>query len=123
LPYFAPAVTINPYFSEQFMSVLEVIKKLPAAFNAADAADVECVLQFNTSTPAYATIKGGACSVNEGSAAAADVTLTIEDEDFIALMKGELYGMTAFMTGKLQIEGDLMLAQRVTGFFDTSKLG
>jgi len=105
------------------MSALEFIKKLPSAFDAAAASDTECVLQFNTSQPAYATIKGGACAVAEGSAASADVTLTMEDDDFVALMTGELNGMTAFMTGKLQIDGDLMLAQRITGFFDTAKLG
>jgi putative sterol carrier protein len=46
----------------------------------------------------------------------------MEDEDLVSLMKGELNGMTAFMTGKLQLEGDLMLAQRMFGFFDSSKL-
>jgi putative sterol carrier protein len=46
----------------------------------------------------------------------------MEDDDLIALLKGELNGMTAFMTGKLQIDGDLMLAQRMSGFFDASKL-
>ena len=38
-------------------------------------------------------------------------------------MKGELNGMTAFMTGKLQLDGDMMLAQRIGTFFDASKLG
>ena len=104
------------------MSALELLHKLPAAFSADGAAGAECIVQFNTSTPAYATIKGGACAVTEGSAPNADVTLTMEDDDLVALMKGELNGMTAFMTGKLQLEGDLMLAQRMTSFFDASKL-
>jgi putative sterol carrier protein len=30
--------------------------------------------------------------------------------------------MTAFMTGKLQVDGDLMLAQRLPTLFDPSKL-
>ena len=50
------------------------------------------------------------------------VTLNMADEDLIALLKGELNGMQAFMTGKLQLEGDLMLAQRISTFFDPSKL-
>ncbi len=104
------------------MSALELLKKLPAAFNPAGAAGTDCVVQFNSSKPAYATIKGSACTVTEGAAANADVTLTMEDDDLVALMKGELNGMTAFMTGKLQLEGDLMLAQRMTSFFDAAKL-
>ena len=60
--------------------------------------------------------------VAEGTASSPDVSITMEDDDLVALLKGELNGMTAFMTGKLQIDGDLMLAQRMSGFFDASKL-
>lgn len=104
------------------MSAAEFLKKLPDAFVPEAAVGTDCVLQFNTSQPVYCTIKDGTCAVTEGSAEDPDVTLTMEDEDLIALMKGELNGMTAFMTGKLQVEGDLMLGQRVQGFFDASKL-
>ncbi|MGH8453097.1 MAG: SCP2 sterol-binding domain-containing protein [Nevskiales bacterium] len=38
----------------------------------------------------------------------------------IALFKGELNGMSTFMAGKLQVDGDLMLAQRPSSFFDAS---
>ncbi|MDE2148923.1 MAG: SCP2 sterol-binding domain-containing protein [Gammaproteobacteria bacterium] len=105
------------------MSVVDVLKKLPAAFNADAAAGTECVVQFNTSTPMYATIKGGACSIADGKTDSADVSISMDGDDLVQLLKGELNGMTAFMTGKLQIDGDLMLAQRVMGFFDPAKLG
>ena len=104
------------------MSAAEFLKQLPQAFNPEAAGDTECVLQFNTSTPAYATIKNGECTITEGTADNADVTLIMEDDDLIQLFKGELNGMTAFMTGKLQVEGDMMLGQRLQGFFDGSKL-
>lgn len=104
------------------MSAADFLKKLPAAFNPDAAAGTNCVMQFNVATPTTVTIKDGTCSVSEGSAGNADVTITMEDDDLIALMKGELNGMTAFMTGKLQIEGDLMLAQRLATLFDASKL-
>jgi putative sterol carrier protein len=100
----------------------ELINKLPAAFNPGAAAGNNCVIQFNTSTPAYVTIKDGACGVSNGSASSPDVTITMEDNDMVQLLKGELNGMTAFMTGKLQVDGDLMLAQRLVNFFDASKL-
>lgn len=104
------------------MSVIDFLKKMTTALDPQAAAGTSCVLQFNTSKPAYVTIKDGAASLAEGSAGNADVTLTMSDEDLVALLKGELNGMTAFMTGKLQIEGDLMLAQRIGSFFDASKL-
>ncbi|MGB1562441.1 MAG: SCP2 sterol-binding domain-containing protein [Sinimarinibacterium flocculans] len=104
------------------MSAADLLKKLPAAFNADAASGTTATIQFNCSTPMYTTIKDGACSVTDGQSDSADVTITMEDDDLVALMKGELNGMTAFMTGKLQIDGDLMLAQRMASFFDASKL-
>lgn len=100
-----------------------LLKKLPMAFQPDAAGDADCTVQFNVSTPMYIVIKNGVCVTKEGNADAADVSITMEDDDLVSLMKGELNGMTAFMTGKLQLEGDLMLAQRMFGFFDSSKLG
>lgn len=105
------------------MSAAELIRKMPAAFNPDAAAGVDCTIAFNCATPVSVVIKNGQCSVSDGAASAADLTITMEDDDLVALLKGELNGMTAFMTGKLQIEGDLMLAQRMTSFFDASKFG
>jgi putative sterol carrier protein len=105
------------------MSAAELLKKLPSAFNADAAAGVNCTINFACSTPMSIVIKDGTCAANDGAAGNADLTVTMEDDDLVALMKGELNGMTAFMTGKLQIEGDLMLAQRMGSFFDSSKLG
>src|SRR3546814_10344104 len=65
----------------------DVLKKLPAAFNASEASGMDCTLQFNCSTPMNAVIKDGACTLNEGTAANADVAITMEDEDLVALMK------------------------------------
>ncbi len=104
------------------MSAADLLKKLPAAFNSSEAGGMDCTLQFNCSTPMHAVIKGGACTLVDGTAADADVAITMDDDDLVALMKGELNGMTAFMTGKLQVEGDLMLAQRIASIFDANKL-
>lgn len=104
------------------MAALDLLKKLPAAFDAEAAAGTDCIVQFTLSTPAYVTLNNGSCTINEGTSEHADVTLEMEDDDLLALLKGELNGMTAFMTGKLQLEGDMMLAQRFMGFFDPDKL-
>lgn len=104
------------------MSALDFMKKLPQAFNPEGAGDANCVLLFKGSEPAYVTVKDGACSVAEAHDGDADVTLIMEDEDMVSLLKGELNGMEAFMTGKLQVEGDLMIAQQLPTFFDADKL-
>jgi putative sterol carrier protein len=104
------------------MSAADLLKKLPAAFNPAEAGGMTCTLQFNCSTPMHVVIKDGNCKLVDGTASDADVSITMEDEDMVALFKGELNGMTAYLTGKLQVEGDLMLAQRIASLFDASKL-
>jgi putative sterol carrier protein len=104
------------------MDVTDFLKKMTGALDADAAAGTHCVLQFNTSKPAYITIKDGKAALTEGTAASPDVALIMADEDLIALLKGELNGMQAFMTGKLQLEGDMMLAQRLGTLFDASKL-
>jgi putative sterol carrier protein len=48
------------------------------------------------------------------------VTLTIADQDWLALCNGTLNGMTAFMTGKLKVSGDIMAAQRIQSLFPLS---
>jgi len=100
----------------------ELLMKLPTAFRPDAAGDTECTVQFNISTPMHVVIRNGTCATRDGASGSPDVAITMEDEDLVSLMKGELNGMTAFMTGKLQLEGDLMLAQRMFGFFDSSKL-
>jgi putative sterol carrier protein len=102
--------------------VVSFLQKMTQAFDKDAAAGASCVLQFNTSKPAYITIKDGTAKLTEGTSPSPDVALIMADDDLIALLKGELNGMQAFMTGKLQLEGDMMLAQRLGSFFDASKL-
>jgi putative sterol carrier protein len=103
-------------------SAVDLLRKLPSAFQPEAAGDTDCTVQFNVSTPMHVVIKNGTCATRDGASASPDVAITMDDDDLVSLLKGELNGMTAFMTGKLQLEGDLMLAQRMFGFFDSSKL-
>jgi len=102
--------------------VTAFLNQMVQAFDPAAASGTNCVIQFNTSKPANITIANGTAKLAEGTAGNADVTLTIGDDDLVALLKGELNGMMAFMTGKLQVEGDLMLGQRLSSFFNRDKL-
>ena len=46
----------------------------------------------------------------------AQCTLKLALDDFKAMAAGTLDGMTAFMTGKLKIEGDMGIAMKLQGF-------
>lgn len=66
----------------------------------------EWLLNFNQSPPTI--------TVGPGSA---DVTITIDDNDFEALAAGKLNSMQAFMQGKLKAKGKIMLAQKLGDLF------
>lgn len=46
---------------------------------------------------------------------AADTTLKVSWADWEAMAAGQLDGMTAFMTGKLKVEGDMSNAMQLQG--------
>ena len=51
----------------------------------------------------------------ESSANAADTTIKVGWDDWQAMAAGQLDGMTAFMTGKLKVEGDMSNAMQLQG--------
>lgn len=103
------------------MTLDEIFTKMPTAVDPNGASGVNAVVQFNCSTPRYVTIADGAATVTEGTAGEPTVSITMADEDLRDLLTGELDGMTAFMTGKVQLEGDMMFAQRLGSIFDLSR--
>ncbi len=52
---------------------------------------------------------------------AADCTLKMDFSDFTDLIGGKLDGMTAFMTGKLKVEGDMSNAMQLQGVLSKLK--
>jgi putative sterol carrier protein len=61
--------------------------------------------------------ENGAAKLSETPERDANVTLTIDPVNFLKLASNRASGPTLFMSGKLKLEGDLMLAQRMTSFF------
>ena len=59
-------------------------------------------------------LDGAASQVSEEDGAA-DTTLKVAWDDWQAMAAGQLDGMTAFMTGKLRIEGDMSNAMQLQG--------
>ena len=102
------------------MSALDMLNKLPVAY--VGGADVNKVIQLDISQPTYLTLKDGTCTVTQGQAADAGLTLTASDDDMAALLTGKLDGMSAAMSGKLKLKGDMMFAMQLTKLFDASKV-
>jgi putative sterol carrier protein len=55
---------------------------------------------------------GNAATEEDG---AADTTIKVAWEDWQAMREGKLDGMTAFMQGKLKVEGDMSNAMQLQG--------
>ena len=65
-------------------------------------------------------LDGKANSVTEGDGVA-DTTIKVSWADWEALSSGQLDGMTAFMTGKLKVEGDMSNAMQLQGVLSKLK--
>ena len=102
-------------------SVQKVFADLRSRFNAQAAQGMDCVIQFDLTGEGggqhHATIKDGAGAVNEGPHSSPNMTMTMGAQDFVDLMTGKLDGMSAFMSGKLRISGDMGLAMKFQSLF------
>lgn len=62
-------------------------------------------------------VADGAAEVTTGKVDNPSITLTMDAANFIALITGKLNGQTAFLTGKLKIQGDMTLAMKLQNVF------
>ena len=104
-----------------FNNVGDIFTRMPEVFNPNEAKDMDKVFQFDISGEGggqwYVKIKDGQCQVQEGFQEDPSVTLTMSAETWIAMVNKELNGVQAFMTGKLKVSGDILLAQRIYDLF------
>lgn len=62
-------------------------------------------------------IKNGQCDLISGSCTSPTVTISISDQDWIAISQGKLNSQMAFMMGKLRVSGDMSLAMKLQSMF------
>ncbi|MCB2189381.1 MAG: SDR family NAD(P)-dependent oxidoreductase [Deltaproteobacteria bacterium] len=101
--------------------VAQIFAGLPGAFQPAAAAGLDLTFGFDISGPDggswHAVIADQKITVTPGPAAKATTTIKMADQDFVDLIKGKLNPMTAFTSGKLKIEGDIMKSQLIGKLF------
>jgi putative sterol carrier protein len=95
---------------------------LPGRFQPEKAAGVEGQVQWvvtddGTEHPYVVAVADGACTTEAGRAESPRVTVTTDAVSFVKMMAGKAAGPQLFMTGKLKLQGDMMLAQRMATFF------
>jgi putative sterol carrier protein len=104
------------------MKASDLIKRLPEVVNSKGAENVNAIIQYDISEPMYQVVENGEMSIHEGTNENAHLTITMADNDLVSLFKGELNPMMAFMSGKIKLKGDMMLAQKLVGFVDQEKV-
>ena len=103
------------------MTVAETIKRLQEHFNPEAAAGLNKTIQLNISGEEAGKwavkIANQACELIPGGVEQPDLTLSLADKDWIAMVEGKLDPMNAYMTGKLKAAGDIALAMRIPSIF------
>ena len=62
-------------------------------------------------------VEDGRCTASDDPQREPKVTIKVGPVHFLKLASNQASGPTLFMTGKLKLEGDVMLASRLTSFF------
>ena len=103
------------------MTITELFDTMPTRFNAAAATGVSKTLQWNITGDEPGVwafqIADGTGRLIAGGVEKPDVTFTVSGKDWAAIAEGKMDSMKAFMTGKLKVSGDMMLAMKVPQFF------
>ncbi len=93
------------------------------AFRPEKAQGVDATIQYDIETDDgtktwVARIADGSCTTSEGPADDPRLTLTIDLVDFVRLIFQQADGTQLFMSGKLKLQGDMMFAMQMQGFFE-----
>lgn len=103
------------------MTAKDLLLRVPHALRTGQDAP-DAVVQYELAEPMYHVLEGGTVRAVEGRAPHPNVTITVSDENLLKLFRGELNPMAAFVTGRVKLEGDVLLAQRLLAMVDRDKL-
>ena len=107
------------FLSPEWIEELEKRLNASDAFRAA-AASADVTIQNVINTPEgpkryWMKFDGGTVHLEAGDADKADATIEQDYDTAVALAKSELNPVSAFMTGKIRINGSMMLLMQLQG--------
>jgi len=107
------------------MTIAEIFEQMPSAMNSSAAAGMNKTFQWHITGDEAGKwafkVANGAGEVIPGGVEKPDITFTVSDKDWIAITEGKLDAMNAFMTGKLKVSGDMMLAMKLQQLFPANR--
>ena len=101
--------------------VKEVFEVMPKRFKSEAAQGLDAVFQFDIAGDDGGTwvleVRDGACQVREETHANPNVSLSMTSDTWLSILNKELNAVQAFLSGRLKISGDIMLAQKIPDLF------
>lgn len=101
--------------------ITSFFEQVPSKVNSDKVAGMNATYQFIINGEGggewAVTVADGGATVTAGKVDSPSITLTMDAANFIALITGKLNGQTAFLTGKLKIQGDMTLAMKLQNVF------
>lgn len=105
------------------MTVDESFVTMQSIFNSSAAAGLNKTFQFNISGDEAGKwalkVENQTCELIREGVEKPDITMSMLDKDWLSIAEGKLDAMNAFMTGKVKVSGDMMLAMRLQNLFPT----
>lgn len=106
-------------------SVSEIFENLCTVFLPEKAQGEKATFQFDLSGDNggkyWVKVDNGTCQSGAGEAPEkADMTLLASGDDWLAVSNGTLNPMTAFMQGKVKVQGNMGLAMKLQSWFKLS---
>jgi putative sterol carrier protein len=103
-------------------SLDELFAMMPNAFDAEKAKDLNATVQFDLTGEGgdqyYVQIANGTIKTEKGTADSPTATIHMDAEDYKKMIAGDLNPVTAFMTQKIKVEGDLNTVMKFQTLFN-----
>jgi putative sterol carrier protein len=107
--------------SQDFSSVQDYFDTLGARFQPDAAKGVDAVIQWDITGDAggqwFATVKEQILDLNTGNHEKPNVTLHIDDENWVKLINGQAKGAMLVMKRKMKVKGNILLARKMEKMF------
>ena len=107
--------------SDRIETLGDAINLMEEHFNPDAAAGVDAIFQFDISGDDggqyWLEVKDQTVNVNEGKHDSPSITIKSTAENYLKLINGDLAPMSAFMQGKVKVDGNMGLAMKLQGMF------
>lgn len=104
----SPAQLFEEHVPNRLKEKPELVEKINSSYKFLVSGDAGGTWFVDLTTP------GGAITQEDKEA---KCTVTITDENLVAIVNGKLNAQMAFMSGKLKVAGDMALAMKLTALF------